>query len=159
MITAPYLARVDHYALVYLKNCKDSSKLMARWYTILENANLDLDIDVVSKMAENDFVIQYRKGGQNANADGLSRIPIRTDNDTQDTNQHIIPNPNIQSLINNSHNLNQIHNAQQYTLAQDQDADIELNELKGHLRNQLRPSVDDIRHTSEDTRIIYSHWH
>ena len=159
MITAPYLARVDHYALVYLKNCKDSSKLMARWYTILENANLDMDIDIVSKMAENDFVIQYRKGGQNANADGLSRIPIRTDNDTQDTNQHIIPNTNIhiQSLINNSHNINQIHNAQQYTLAQDQDADIELNELKGHLKNQLRPSVDDIRHTSEDTRIIYSH--
>ena len=51
----------DHNPLVYLNNITLSSERLTRWRL---------------KLAEYDFVIVYRKGKANANADSMSRIEV-----------------------------------------------------------------------------------
>jgi len=53
-----FVVRTDHQALTWLFNLKEPSSKIARWIEIL---------------APYDFVIEYRKGNGQGNADGLSR--------------------------------------------------------------------------------------
>ena len=50
----------DHSSLTWLKSFKQPESQLARW---------------LERLAEFDFVLQYRKGSAAANADGLSRRP------------------------------------------------------------------------------------
>lgn len=57
-----FTVRSDHSSLTWIKNFKDPIGILARWLSILETY---------------DFKIEHRKGVKHANADALSRIPIR----------------------------------------------------------------------------------
>ena len=61
-----FLVQTDHRALQWLRTSKDLSGRLARWAMLLQ---------------EFDFDIVYRKGSQNGNADGLSRLPVESDVD------------------------------------------------------------------------------
>ena len=106
LIGQKFLVRTDHAALQWLKKSKDTSKLMARWLSIIENSNINLDTDIISRMNEHDFTIIHREGKHHTNADALSRIPV-----TQELEQ-----------------INQINITP--TLAQQQDLDPEISVLK-----------------------------
>lgn len=54
--------RTDHASLTWLRNFKEPEGMIARWISILDNFN---------------FEIQYRKDSLHTNADALSRIPVR----------------------------------------------------------------------------------
>ena len=56
----PFLLRTDHSSLVWLKNFKEPEGLLARWISLLETY---------------DFNIQHRRGHLHGNADALSRKP------------------------------------------------------------------------------------
>jgi hypothetical protein len=56
----------DHNSLVYLKNLTLSSERLTRWRL---------------KLAEYDFVIQYRRDSANGNADAMSRIETDIENE------------------------------------------------------------------------------
>jgi hypothetical protein len=55
-----FLVRTDHASLIWLKNFKDPEGMVARWITIIDTYDFDL---------------QHRKGSLHTNADGMSRIP------------------------------------------------------------------------------------
>ena len=57
-----FIIRTDHASLAWLRNFKEPAGMIARWISILDNFN---------------FEIQYRKGSLHTNADALSRIPVR----------------------------------------------------------------------------------
>lgn len=57
------IVRTDHKALVWLQRFKNAEGMLARW---------------LASLSEYDFVIQHREGKKHANADGCSRIPIRS---------------------------------------------------------------------------------
>ncbi|MES9884898.1 MAG: reverse transcriptase domain-containing protein [Sedimenticola sp.] len=57
-----FLVRTDHASLVWLKNFKEPEGMLARWISVLETY---------------DFEIQYRKGSLHSNADFMSRKPPR----------------------------------------------------------------------------------
>ena len=57
-----FLVRTDHASLLWLKNFKEPEGMLARWLAVLDTY---------------DFSVQYRKGVLHANADALSRIPVR----------------------------------------------------------------------------------
>ena len=54
------MVRIDHAALVWLKNLKNIQKMLARW---------------LAKLQQFHFEIIHRPGTQHGNADGLSRCP------------------------------------------------------------------------------------
>ena len=57
------IVRTDHKALIWLQNFKDAEGMLARW---------------LSTLTEYDFNIVHREGRKHGNADGCSRIPIRS---------------------------------------------------------------------------------
>ena len=57
-----FTCTVDHVALRWLKNSKDSSKIHQRWLTILENSKVDLPTDILSRMEEHTYDVVYREG-------------------------------------------------------------------------------------------------
>ncbi len=57
-----FIVRTDHASLTWLKNFKSADGLLARWLSVLETYDFDL---------------QHRKGSQHTNADALSRRPAR----------------------------------------------------------------------------------
>lgn len=57
-----FLLRTDHAPLIWLKNFKDPEGMLARWLSVIETYN---------------FEIQYRPGPKHTNADALSRKPLR----------------------------------------------------------------------------------
>ena len=57
-----FKVRTDHSALLWLKTFKESVGQVARW---------------IERNAEYDFDIEHRPGKQHANADALSRYPVR----------------------------------------------------------------------------------
>ena len=73
LIDKPFIVVTDHHALQWLPTKKSLNKRLARWALLL---------------SEFSFEVQYRKGKDNANADGLSRNPIpsgaRKDDDDDD---------------------------------------------------------------------------
>ena len=82
LIGRRFLLRTDHAPLIWLKNFKEPEGMLARWISILENF---------------DFEIQYRAGPKHGNADALSRRPPRKCKnincpDCHVTNQGIIQN-------------------------------------------------------------------
>lgn len=57
-----FVVRTDHASLIWIKNFKEPEGILARWLTILDTY---------------DYEIQYRKGSHHANADALSRLVHR----------------------------------------------------------------------------------
>ena len=57
-----FLIRTDHAPLIWLRNFKEPEGLIARWISIIETY---------------DYEIQYRTGRHHQNADALSRVPKR----------------------------------------------------------------------------------
>ena len=55
--------RTDHKALLWLQSFKDAEGMLARW---------------MASLSEYDFIIEHREGRKHANADGCSRIPVRS---------------------------------------------------------------------------------
>ncbi|PAA77512.1 hypothetical protein BOX15_Mlig028235g4 [Macrostomum lignano] len=76
----PYLVgrrfkvRTDHAALQWLRKCHGAKGMLGRWNMILEQFD---QFEVISRMEEYDFAIQYRQGIAHGNADALSRRPQR----------------------------------------------------------------------------------
>ena len=56
----PFILRVDHESLKYIKTMEPPSGTISRWYDTITNY---------------DFEVQYRPGPKHGNADGLSRAP------------------------------------------------------------------------------------
>jgi len=77
LIGQAFEVRTDHAALAWLKKSKHTSKLLERWLAIIENSNIDLPTDIMSRMQEHEYTITHREGRQHQNADGLSRRPTR----------------------------------------------------------------------------------
>ena len=57
-----FLIRTDHAPLIWLRNFKDAEGMLARWLSVIETF---------------DYEIQYRPGTKHRNADALSRKPFR----------------------------------------------------------------------------------
>ena len=57
-----FILRTDHASLKWLKNFKNPEGVIARWISIIDTYDME---------------IQHRKGSQHKNADGLSRTPKR----------------------------------------------------------------------------------
>ena len=57
------IVRTDHKALIWLQGFKDAQGMLARW---------------LASLSEYDFTIVHREGKKHANADGCSRIPVRS---------------------------------------------------------------------------------
>ena len=57
------IVRTDHKALVWLQTFKNAEGMLARWLAYL---------------SEYDFTIEHRAGKKHSNADGCSRIPVRS---------------------------------------------------------------------------------
>ena len=138
LIGQKFICRVDHVALKWLKASKDSSKLLNRWLTILENAKVDLPTDILSRMQEHDFTVIHREGKQHSNADSLSRCPSA---DPVTVEQ-------IRGITDFSPT----------TLDKIQNQDSELKILKDQVNSKTKPTIDQIRNKSYDTRILYSKW-
>ena len=58
----PFVLRMDHGSLTWLKNFKEPEGQMARW---------------LERLQEFDFTIEHRQGRKHTNADSLSRLPCR----------------------------------------------------------------------------------
>jgi transposase InsO family protein len=69
LIDKPFIVVTDHHALQWLPTKKSPNKRLARWALLL---------------SEFSFEVQYRKGKDNANADGLSRNPISSPHSNDD---------------------------------------------------------------------------
>lgn len=61
LVDKPFTVVTDHHALVWLPSKKSLNKRLTRWALFLSEFSFD---------------VQYRKGKENANADGLSRNPL-----------------------------------------------------------------------------------
>src|SRR5271156_740912 len=70
-----FICRIDNVALKWIKDSKHHSKLLNRWLTILENSNVELPTDPLSRLQEHEYDVVHRGGRIHANADGLSRYP------------------------------------------------------------------------------------
>lgn len=57
-----FILRTDHASLIWLKNFKNPEGIIARWISIIDTYDID---------------IQHRRGAQHTNADGLSRTPTK----------------------------------------------------------------------------------
>ena len=65
----------DNVALKWIKDSKHHSKLLNRWLTILENSNVQLPTDPLSRLQDHEYDVVHRGGRFHANAAGLSRYP------------------------------------------------------------------------------------
>ena len=71
----PFVLRVDHESLKYIKTMEPPSGTISRWYDTITNY---------------DFEVQYQPGPKHGNADGLSRAPnISATIDVTDTDEKI----------------------------------------------------------------------
>ena len=64
MLGRRFIIQTDHRALTWLNKFKDKNPRLTRWSLMLQSYN---------------FIVQHRKGQQNGNADGLSRMPLDGD--------------------------------------------------------------------------------
>ena len=64
MLGRQFIIQTDHRALTWLNKFKDKNPRLTRWSLMLQSYN---------------FIVQHRKGQENGNADGLSRMPLNGD--------------------------------------------------------------------------------
>ena len=61
MLGRQFIIQTDHRALTWFKKFKDKNPRLTWWSLMLQSYN---------------FIVQHRKGQENGNADGLSRMPL-----------------------------------------------------------------------------------
>ena len=64
MLGRQFIIQTDHRALTWLNKFKDKNPRLTWWSLMLQSYN---------------FIVQHRKGQQNRNADGLSRMTLDGD--------------------------------------------------------------------------------
>ncbi|MEE4247031.1 MAG: reverse transcriptase domain-containing protein [Kangiellaceae bacterium] len=119
LVGKKFLVRTDHSALQWIRKCRGARGILGRWNTILD----EFPFDVISRMEEYEFDIQYRPGEHHGNADALSRRPAR---DGPPKKHH----EECPSCKPSTVRANAVGNVQPRSVAELQDSDPDIAELK-----------------------------
>ena len=137
LMRRPFVLRVDHQAMRWLRSMDPPTGLVGRW---------------IETLSSYDFRIEFRKGKSHGNADSLSRCeharpPTEEEEKaSQEEALHAIRGPRIAPIINvpTTISLEQFRNEQM--------KDESLKHVRGWLERKEFPARKDVRHLPETAR-------
>uniref|UniRef100_A0A0K8TJV5 RNA-directed DNA polymerase n=1 Tax=Lygus hesperus TaxID=30085 RepID=A0A0K8TJV5_LYGHE len=132
----PILVRTDHASLQWLRNFKQPDGQMARWQEALASYNV---------------TVEYRKGAEHGNADGLSRRPCLALGCTYCRRQEGKDDRHHEDV-------KRIRVEIEMAWEQEQSKDLEVSQVRGWLRKGEKPGWQDVAASGPTAKALWAMW-